>query len=133
MKKLYRNPNGKKIAGVCQGLGEFLDIDPSFLRMGLVFLATLTAVFPLFIAYLLAALIIPKRPKGGRKKEFKKVWTRRLREKKLAGICAGFAFVTTQDVTIVRLLTIILAIFTGILPILVTYISGIFLLPVKKR
>lgn len=32
-KKLYKNPDNKKIAGVCQGVAEYFDIDPTLVRV----------------------------------------------------------------------------------------------------
>ena len=32
-KKLYRNPNGQMLAGVCSGLAEYLDIDLVIVRL----------------------------------------------------------------------------------------------------
>lgn len=32
-KKLYRNPNGQMIAGVCSGLAEYLDLDLVIVRL----------------------------------------------------------------------------------------------------
>ena len=35
-KKLYRSHSDRMIAGVCGGLGEYLDVDPVWIRLGLV-------------------------------------------------------------------------------------------------
>ena len=32
-KKLYRNPNGQMIAGVCTGLADYLDLDLVIVRL----------------------------------------------------------------------------------------------------
>ena len=37
-KKLYRSSTDKKIAGVCGGLGEYFNIDPTLVRLGAVVL-----------------------------------------------------------------------------------------------
>lgn len=34
-RRLYRNPDGAKIAGVCNGLGNFLEVDPAWIRLGI--------------------------------------------------------------------------------------------------
>jgi phage shock protein C len=59
VKKLYRSRKNRVIAGVMGGLGEYLDIDPTILRLLYIFVVILTAVFPGLIAYILAALIVP--------------------------------------------------------------------------
>lgn len=33
MKKFYRRKEGGKIAGICSGLGEYLNIDPTIIRV----------------------------------------------------------------------------------------------------
>lgn len=58
-KRLYRSSKDVKVAGVCGGIGEYLDIDPSFIRLLWVFLSLMGGSG--IIAYLIAALIIPKR------------------------------------------------------------------------
>lgn len=59
-KKLYRSRTNKKLFGVCGGLAEYFDIDPTVLRLILV-LAVICAGVGL-VAYLVAALIIPVNP-----------------------------------------------------------------------
>ncbi|MDI6780154.1 MAG: PspC domain-containing protein, partial [Bacteroidota bacterium] len=59
MKKLYRSENNKKIAGVCAGIGELLDIDPTIIRLLTAALAIITGIFPFVIGYLIAWWIVP--------------------------------------------------------------------------
>ena len=58
-KKLYRNTGNKLIAGVCSGIGEYLNIDPTIIRL-IWALIGLTGTG--IVAYLVAALIIPEKP-----------------------------------------------------------------------
>ncbi len=62
MKKLYLSKTDKKIFGVCGGIGEAYDIDPTLIRLTLVFLCLATAIIPLLITYIVAGVIIPKKP-----------------------------------------------------------------------
>jgi phage shock protein C len=62
MKRLYLSTTDKKIAGVCGGLAEYLDVDPTVVRLATVVVAIITAVGPLVIGYLIAWFIIPKKP-----------------------------------------------------------------------
>ena len=59
-KKLYRSQINKKIAGVCGGLAEYLNIDPTVVRLiwALVVLCAGAGV----LAYIVCALVIPERP-----------------------------------------------------------------------
>jgi phage shock protein PspC (stress-responsive transcriptional regulator) len=49
---------------VCGGLGQYLGIDPTFLRIGFAVLAVLSLGMTILL-YLAMALIIPLEPAGG--------------------------------------------------------------------
>lgn len=55
-KRLYKSNRNKMICGVCGGIGEFLGIDPTIIRL-------VVAVFGIMgwgiLAYIVAAIIIP--------------------------------------------------------------------------
>ena len=61
MKKIYRVRSERKIGGVCAGIGELTDIDPTIIRLATVVLALMTGFFPFFIGYLAAWWIIPEK------------------------------------------------------------------------
>lgn len=58
-KKLFRSNNGM-IAGVCGGIADYLDLDPTLVRVGYVLLSFLT-MFSGVIAYLILWIVIPKQ------------------------------------------------------------------------
>ena len=60
-KRLYRHNEGKMIAGVCAGLAEYLNIDPTVIRLIWALIGLSGAGV---LAYLIAALIIPVKPLG---------------------------------------------------------------------
>lgn len=60
-KKLYRSTTDRKIAGVCGGLGEYFNIDPTIIRLIWAILLIPTALIGGTVAYFVAALIIPER------------------------------------------------------------------------
>lgn len=49
------------ISGVCGGLGEYFDLDPTVVRVLYVIITIFTGIVPGAIAYLLLAVIIPER------------------------------------------------------------------------
>lgn len=58
-KKLYRSERDKMILGVCGGIGEYLGIDPTLIRLVWALLAcSMTGI----VLYLIAAVIIPPPP-----------------------------------------------------------------------
>lgn len=63
-KRLYRSRTDRIIAGVCGGLGQYLGIDPTFLRIGFAVLAVLSLGITILL-YLAMALIIPLEPAAG--------------------------------------------------------------------
>ena len=58
-KKLYRYPQNKILAGVCSGLAEYLNIDPTIIR---VIWALVGLSGAGLLAYLICALLIPEKP-----------------------------------------------------------------------
>jgi phage shock protein C len=60
VKRLVLSDTDRKIAGLCGGLGEMLSIDPTLIRLGLVFVGLATGVAPMVIAYLIAWVIVPR-------------------------------------------------------------------------
>ena len=63
MKKLYLSRTDKKIAGVCGGLAQYLDIDSTVIRLVFVLFAIFCGCG--ILAYIICALVIPKEPKDG--------------------------------------------------------------------
>lgn len=60
MRKLLRSRNDRKLAGICGGLGEYFNIDPTMVRLLMVFAAVATGVIPLLLAYVVGLLIVPE-------------------------------------------------------------------------
>lgn len=61
MKKLYRSRTDKKIAGVCGGLAEYLNVDATILRIIFVVLL-LPGGFPGLLPYVILWLFVPYKP-----------------------------------------------------------------------
>ena len=61
MKKFYRSQTNKKIAGICGGIGEMTNTDPTIIRIAVVVLGLVTGFIPFFIAYLIAWWLVPVR------------------------------------------------------------------------
>ena len=60
MKRVYLSNTEKKIAGVCGGFAETLDIDPTLIR--LLFIAGFLSPLPAGMFYLLCCVAIPRDP-----------------------------------------------------------------------
>jgi phage shock protein C len=59
MKKLFRSETNKRIAGVCGGIGEMLNVDPTIVRVALVVLALTTGILPMAVGYIIAWVVFP--------------------------------------------------------------------------
>lgn len=57
-KRLYRSQTDRKICGVCGGIAEYFNIDPTLVRLGGVLLACVSFGTGV-LAYFVAAVIIP--------------------------------------------------------------------------
>ena len=57
MKKLYKSRTQKMIAGVCGGIAEYFEVDPTMVRLGFVLFSLLGGSG--MMAYIVAAIIIP--------------------------------------------------------------------------
>ena len=58
-KRLYRSNGSKVIAGVCGGIAEYFDLDPSLVRLGWIVFCALGGSGVL--AYIIAAIVIPTK------------------------------------------------------------------------
>lgn len=58
-KRLYKTSEGAMVAGVCAGLGEYLGIDATFIRLGFVALSFMGGSG--LLAYIVAAIVIPDK------------------------------------------------------------------------
>ncbi len=56
-KRLYRIEYGKKLAGVCGGIGEYFNIDPTVIRLAWIVFCLLGGSGVL--AYIIAAIVMP--------------------------------------------------------------------------
>jgi phage shock protein C len=62
MKRLYRSRSNRVVAGICGGLGELYEIDPTLIRLALVFTGLATGIMPALVTYVIGSIVIPDRP-----------------------------------------------------------------------
>lgn len=60
IRRLYRSRRERMIGGVCGGLGLYLGVDPTLIR--LLFVVMALAGGPGLIAYLIFLLVVPEEP-----------------------------------------------------------------------
>lgn len=59
-KRLYRSRRDKMLAGVCGGIAEYFNIDPTLVRLGLIVLCAMGGSG--ILAYIIAAIVVPQNP-----------------------------------------------------------------------
>ena len=64
-KKLVRSSN-KVLAGICGGFAEYLDVDPTVVRVIYLALTIFSAAFPGVLLYLILLFVIPQGNKNDR-------------------------------------------------------------------
>lgn len=62
-RKLYRSRSKKMVSGVCGGVAEYLNMDPTLVRLLTVVISLFTGV-PI-LAYLIAIFVVPEEPMTG--------------------------------------------------------------------
>ena len=60
-KPLTRSMSNRMISGVCAGLGEYFNMDPTIVRL-LTVLAFFTGFHGIVIIYLIMAIVVPEQP-----------------------------------------------------------------------
>lgn len=60
MKRLYRSRTDRRIAGVCGGLAEYWEVDPTIVRLVAVFLLIVTGFVLMTLFYMIAWVVIPE-------------------------------------------------------------------------
>lgn len=60
MRKPLRRSRNKMIGGVCAGIADWLNIDPSIVRVGYVLVSVLSAAFPGILVYIILWAVLPE-------------------------------------------------------------------------
>jgi phage shock protein PspC (stress-responsive transcriptional regulator) len=61
-KRLYRRPNDAIVLGIAAGLGEYLSVDPVFVRLVWLVLAVFTKGWPMALLYVVLFFVVPIDP-----------------------------------------------------------------------
>ena len=60
MKRLYKANTGKMLDGVCAGVAEYFDIDPTVIRVAWAIVSCFAGIG--ILAYIACAVIMPRKP-----------------------------------------------------------------------
>jgi phage shock protein PspC (stress-responsive transcriptional regulator) len=120
-KRWYKFKRDRVIAGVLSGLSWYCGIHPLWLRGALLVFALSGAILPqlfglLMVGYIMAIFLLPTVPTDLEPELLPLIngLVRPVRERMLAGVCAGIAKYYKLDVNIVRIATVLLSVFGGV-------------------
>jgi len=60
MKRLKRSRKNRMIAGVCGGIAEYFDVDPTVVRIVYVLVSIISIAFPGILVYIVMWIIMPE-------------------------------------------------------------------------
>lgn len=109
-KRFYKDSTRKMISGVCAGIAHYFSIDPFWIRLVFILVFFATAVFPIFITYIILAIILPANNKL-EENTVKKLF-RNGEEGIIGGVSSGIAKFLGTDPVIIRVIFVIAA-FSG--------------------
>ena len=112
MKQLYISSD-KKFLGVCSGFADYLNVDPTLIRIAVACLAIYTAIIPALIIYVVMSFVFPQQPEGYTVVASDKKLMKSQKNKKISGVCGGLAEYFGIDATIVRLIFALCVLFIG--------------------
>lgn len=61
MQKKLTKGSEKKLSGVCSGLAEYFDLDPTIVRLGYAALTVFSLGIPGLVLYIIMAVVMPER------------------------------------------------------------------------
>jgi phage shock protein C len=129
-KRLFRNSASGRIAGVCAGLADYLDVDVTAVRVAWAILSIVPGGFiGGVVAYIAAWLIVPDSTAPSPATSRNRI-TRSITDKKIAGVCGGIATYFDVDSTVVRLIWAVLTVVPGCIVLGVgAYLVAWFIIP----
>lgn len=130
-KKLYKSPN-KKICGVCAGIADYFNIDPTLVRL-IAVCASLFSIGIGVLVYLIFALAVSNPPENYN--EIYRNTAKKLvksKDKKISGVCGGIAAALNIDPVIIRLVWGLLTVFTVGIPGIIAYIVASVIMPSEE-
>ena len=133
-KRLLRNRAAGRIAGVCAGIADFLEVDVTLVRLAWVVLSIVPGGFVGgLLVYLAAWMIMPISIESATVASSARHLTRSQHDWKIAGVCGGISEYFRIDSTAVRLLWVILAVVPGCIVFgVLAYLVAWFVMPIDR-
>jgi phage shock protein C len=114
VRRVTRIPEDGQIAGVCAGLASYLDADVTLIRLAwVVFSIVPGLLFGGVLVYAACWILLPVATPTERHSYLGPLLTRSVADRHIAGVCGGLAEYLALDPTIVRVVSLVLAIYPG--------------------
>jgi phage shock protein PspC (stress-responsive transcriptional regulator) len=112
-RRLWRVPEEGRIGGVCAGIAHYFDVDVTLVRIAWVILSILPGLLVGgLLAYVVAWVLLPAAPSERRATAGRRL-LRSETDRQIGGVCGGLAEYLGVDTTIVRIVSVVLAIYPG--------------------
>ena len=69
-KRLYKSQTSKMLGGVCGGIAEYFNLDPTLVRLAYAFLSIFSACFPGILLYIVMCIVVPSAPYGQQQQQY---------------------------------------------------------------
>jgi len=130
-RRITRIPEEGQLGGVCAGLASYLDADVTLIRLAWVILSIvpgllLGGMLVYAVCWILLPIATPEERRAYRGPRL----TRSVTNRQIAGVCGGIAEYFGIDAPIVRIVSVVLAIYPGaIIGGILAYAIGWFVIP----
>ena len=131
VRRVTRIPDDGQIAGVCAGLASYLDADVTLIRLAwIIFSIVPGLLFGGVLVYAACWILLPVATPTERHSYLGPRLTRSVADRHIAGVCGGLAEYLALDPTIVRVVSLVLAIYPGaIIGGAIAYVIGWMVIP----
>jgi phage shock protein PspC (stress-responsive transcriptional regulator) len=129
-RQLTRRPAEGKLGGVCAGIAAYFSTDPTVVRLLWVLLSVVPgAIIGGLVAYAVAWILMPAEATASQPDQARRLH-RSATDRKVAGVCGGLAEYFGVDSTLVRIATVVLAIYPGVVICgILVYLLAWFVMP----
>jgi phage shock protein C len=112
--RLVRIPGEGRVGGVCAGIAAYLDADVTLVRLAWVILSVAPGlILGGLIAYVACWALLPVATAANRPAYRGPRLSRSVADRQIAGVCGGLAEYLGVDPFIVRVVTVVLAVYPG--------------------
>jgi phage shock protein PspC (stress-responsive transcriptional regulator) len=130
-RRITRIPEEGQLGGVCAGLASYLDADVTLIRLAWIILSIVPGLLlGGVIVYAICWMLLPVANLEERHVYRGPRLTRSVADRQIAGVCAGVAEYLALDPTIVRVVSVVLAVYPGaIIGGVIAYLIGWMVIP----